>query len=209
MTSVAGQGVFDSYRAPLLSQMLGQQGRGLAQIIFTDLDFAVTNAMTGFDSMSGRAESRGIMLPVLIRELSLHIAVGNLPRSLMCDLAWSPYGMEPVSGSTAHALMQQQVWMYLSAGCPLAEITLMPEGHPGQAQLAAIRAGLQKVDSQACTCTALPAVGSTGCMQCIMRMHVQHSCLRPQRSESAALRRSSSRLCHIRCFELMGSSVNL
>ena len=76
------------------------------------------------------------------RHLALHIAVGNLPMALMPQLHSHWLGRTHMrmnsSSETVSAALQQQAWMYLSAGCPLKEITLMPSRHPGEHLMFAI-----------------------------------------------------------------------
>ena len=85
---------------------------------------------------------------LLAHQIAQHIAVGNLPLSLMRtmfegDLANLPETADHVRPFTNTIV--EHAWQYLSAGKQIGRRDLLPGRHPGQAQLAAIKAGLLKV----------------------------------------------------------------
>lgn len=85
---------------------------------------------------------------LLAHQIAQHIAVGNLPMSVMRsmfegDLANLPESAHHIRPFTDTIV--EHAWQYLSAGKQIVRRDLLPGRHPGQAQLAAIKAGLQKV----------------------------------------------------------------
>ena len=122
----------------------------LVSIIYVSVLQALGCNVGNKQDMANFRVSHKAPLPLFITQLSLHIATGSLPRSLLLDLVSNWAGTLPSckpgqETTTSHAAVQEQAWVYLSADCPVAEITCMPNKHPGRAQLDAIKAGLHMV----------------------------------------------------------------
>ena len=126
---------------------VGKTDGSLADLVST-LFIAASKAMKEYCT---GLQARGLEIMADIfrfyaRLLGLHIAAGSLPMTLMLELhsCWiGSYrlGLESSSVTFSEAV-QGQAWLYLSAGCPPAEIDLLPEQDPGSANLEAIEFAL-------------------------------------------------------------------